>query len=247
MKYSRIHFGTNSKENTQELKGKKSRQQTSTSNNLTNQAKRNIIIIGTKNPTPITNLRCYQLSTHQITLLTKGLNVIPTPRKNHPAKILQDMLLFDRKIRLKCHFYYNLDQSNWDTSFDNDSTGPPHNTILYPSSGWTPRVDKIHSCIHTETPIINEFLKELDQPTIKSREKNLTNKEYQAMRDLYNNPDITIKPMDKGGSIVIMNTENYTVEANRQHLSRTHYKTRDEDPTISYNKYIHHLHGEWKS
>ena len=40
----------------------------------------------------------YQLSKDQVTLLTKGLNFIPTPRKDHPAKYLQDILLFDRKI-----------------------------------------------------------------------------------------------------------------------------------------------------
>ena len=61
------------------------------------------------------------------------------------------------------------------------------------------------------------------------------------MRDLCKNPDITIKPADKGGSIVIMNTEDYIVEDNRQISNKEHYKTLDEEPTYSYNKYIHHL------
>ena len=61
------------------------------------------------------------------------------------------------------------------------------------------------------------------------------------MRDLYKNPDITIKPADKGGSIVIMNTEDYIVEANRQVSNQEHYKTLDNNPTHSYNKYIYHL------
>ena len=45
------------------------------------------------------------------------------------------------------------------------------------------------------------------------------------MRDLYNNPDITVKPADKGGSIVIMNTDDYTAEAHRLLSNQEHYKT----------------------
>ena len=61
------------------------------------------------------------------------------------------------------------------------------------------------------------------------------------MRDLHNNPDITIKPADKGGSIVIMNTADYILEAQRQLSNPQHYKILDTDPTILYNRYIHHI------
>ena len=52
------------------------------------------------------------------------------------------------------------------------------------------------------------------------------------MRNLYKHPDITIKPADKGKSIVIMKTEDYIAEANRQVSNQEHYKTLDEDPDI---------------
>ena len=58
------------------------------------------------------------------------------------------------------------------------------------------------------------FLKNWTTPP-KIKKKNLTYKEYQAMSGLYKNPDITIKPADKGGSIVIMNTVDYVKEAQR--------------------------------
>ena len=61
------------------------------------------------------------------------------------------------------------------------------------------------------------------------------------MRDLHNNTDIIIKPGGKGGSIVIMNTTDYIQEAQRQLLNPEHYKTLNTDPTVTYNKYIHHI------
>ena len=61
------------------------------------------------------------------------------------------------------------------------------------------------------------------------------------MGDLHNNPDITIKPADKGGSIVIMNTTDYIQEAQRQLSNPQDYRTLNTDPTVTYNKYIHHI------
>ena len=38
-----------------------------------------------------------------------------------------------------------------------------------------------------------------------------------------------------------MNTADYVSEAHRQLFNQKHYITLDEDPTIPYNKYIHHI------
>ena len=53
----------------------------------------------------IINLSRYQMIPGEISLLSKGLKFIPTPNKEYPAKLLQDILLFDRKLRLKSYFY----------------------------------------------------------------------------------------------------------------------------------------------
>ena len=45
--------------------------------------------------TTITNLSSYNLSEAERNLLRRGLNFIPTPPREHPAKILQDYILFD--------------------------------------------------------------------------------------------------------------------------------------------------------
>ena len=67
------------------------------------------------------------------------------------------------------------------------------------------------------------------------------------MKDCHNNQDITIKPADKGGSIVIMNTNDYIQEARRQLSNPQHYKIMNTDPTNQYNRYIHHIiHQAWR-
>ena len=74
------------------------------------------------------------------------------------------------------------------------------------------------------------FLKELDRPSTNTK-KNLKKQEYQAMREMYNNNDIVVKPADKGGSIVIMNTTDYIAETDRQLNNPDHYEKLLEDPT----------------
>ena len=44
------------------------------------------------------------------------------------------------------------------------------------------------------------------------------------MRELYMNNNIVIKPADKGGSIVRMNTTDYIAEADRQLNNPDHYE-----------------------
>ena len=67
------------------------------------------------------------------------------------------------------------------------------------------------------------------------------------MRQLYTNNEIVIKPADKGGSIVIMNTTDYISEANRQLNNHNHYEQLQEDPTRKFNSHINHLiHQAWR-
>ena len=59
-----------------------------------------------------------------------------------------------------------------------------------PPSGQDPFLDTYRNSI------INAYLKELENPTA-SRKKNLPQKQLQAIRDLHNNRNIIIKPVDK--------------------------------------------------
>ena len=61
------------------------------------------------------------------------------------------------------------------------------------------------------------------------------------MRECYTNPNITIEPADKGGSLVIMNCTDYIAEAKRQLSNPDNYQSLFKDPTKQFKKYIHLL------
>ena len=138
MEHSRRYSGTNSQGNTTRTQEKET-QTTSTFNKQQHKSgQKKCKNCRYKKPNiPITNLSNHQLSRDETNQLSKGLNFIQTPRRDHPAKMLQDILLFDRKIRLKYHFTNEPDQSQGPLQQTN-------NQILQPSSGWTPLVDKTH-------------------------------------------------------------------------------------------------------
>ena len=76
--------------------------------------------------TNVVNLSNYKLKQHEEQILNKGLNFIPTPVREHPANIMQDYLLFDRKLRLQYYFK------------DRKDTIPKEDRPFKLSTGWTP-------------------------------------------------------------------------------------------------------------
>lgn len=60
---------------------------------------------------------------------------------------------------------------------------------------------------------------------------NLSKAEHKALESLAKDDSITIKPADKGGSIVIQDTCKYRAECLRQLSDERHYLRLTEDPT----------------
>ena len=60
---------------------------------------------------------------------------------------------------------------------------------------------------------------------------NLTKADWQTINDLRKNPNIVIKPADKGGALVIMDRQNYEAECLRQLKDRRHYRRLPMDKT----------------
>ena len=74
------HYGIKKKENNTETRNRHTRQSDTKRNN---RFKRFL-------PRNIINLSIYTLDKGEISLISKGLNFTPTPKKEHPGKIIQD-------------------------------------------------------------------------------------------------------------------------------------------------------------
>ena len=60
---------------------------------------------------------------------------------------------------------------------------------------------------------------------------NLQRGERAVLQQLRSRPDMVIKPADKGSAVVIMSTEDYIAEAERQLGNSTHYQQLLSNPT----------------
>ena len=63
------------------------------------------------------------------------------------------------------------------------------------------------------------------------------------MEDLAKRKDLIITNADKGGTVVIIDTDSYIQEANRQLSDKTSYKQLTEDPTLRHNRMVNQTIG----
>ena len=179
----------------------------------------------------------YKLKSAEMTLLEKGLNFISTPNKEHPAKIIQDFLLFERKLRLHHKLYkqpiIDPEQTLHESSSEEEEN--PHK-ILRPSKGWKPDDAEMDpNILRYKVSVLNDLEAQIDNKP-KPR-YNISKKERMAIKSLKNNEDIVIKPADKGGAIVIWNKKDYIAEGNRQLENQVHYK-KLEQPKKTIREFI---------
>ena len=71
----------------------------------------------------------------------------------------------------------------------------------------------------------------------KQPKQNLTKGELEALKQLEKRQDIIISNAGKGGA-VIMDTDKYIEEADRQLSDCTNYKKLQNDPTLQHNKLV---------
>ena len=91
---------------------------------------------------------------------------------------------------------------------------------------------------HTVSIYIDLVKNDIDvlmkQPT-KKLKSNLTYKEDTAIEELAKRKYLIIINADKGGAVVIMDTDSYIKEAFRQLFDKANYKQLTQDPTLQHN------------
>ena len=184
----------------------------------------------------IVNLSTHQLTKDETSILNKGLNFIPTPAIEHEAKIIQDFLLFERKLRLHHKLYQEKEEDEEDNQSEEEEESP--HKILRPSKGWKPDDAEMDpNIMRYKISVLNDL--EAQLPMTRKPRFNTTRKERQALQQLKKNEDIVIKPADKGGAIVILNKVDYIKEGERQLSNKDHYK-KIENPKELITKEVEH-------
>lgn len=143
--------------------------------------------------------------------MEKGLKFCPTPRVVSKTPILEAAGKFHR--RLKWAYVKRNSKKYFIEPFTHKSNRVPSD-----------------SCVH---PLVLETIQKIDADLANlpiTREKqNMSNLAYNALKTIKNNPDIIMKPADKGSSVVIMNRADYITEGYR-HLNDNKYYERIPTP-----------------
>ena len=147
----------------------------------------------------------FPLSEPEKSVLSKGLNFVPIPKRTDKFSVKQDLEKVLCRVQLKAFFH---DKSNSNGSSDKDV----FQKLNKRKSKWTPpdgqfvEVDFfLQKCWH------DIFFKLKFNPN--SRSFNLKPDEWYALLNLRKGKDITIKAADKGGAVVVWRTDLYQQEA----------------------------------
>ena len=145
----------------------------------------------------VINLSKRHLSKEEISLLSKGLKFIPTPKHINKARIKEKLETYGRKLRLMWH-YRNQEREIIINPFKKKSKFNPK------------RKD---AAIEIYLSRLEEEIFALDK---KLSYSNLTKQERHALYSLRDDTSIIIKAADKGSGIVVWDREDYLAEARTQ-------------------------------
>ena len=142
----------------------------------------------------VIDLSSWHFSRDEISLLSKGLKFVRTPKHINKAKMKEEIDVYGRKLRLM--WYFRNDHRKFDVN------------PFKKKSKFNPKGDAA----------IEMFLSRLEEEILSLDEKisysNLTKGERNALYLLRDDPSIIIKEADKGSAVVVWDREDYLREAN---------------------------------
>ncbi len=131
----------------------------------------------------VTNLcSAFRLSDVQRDLLEKGLTFVPTPERACGLTLRRDVHLYHRRLKILDHFDYDRD-------FEHEPFTEP--------SKWEPKGHSICSPVRALVRRDREALRDL--PVHSEKNRNITELQSGALKQLACNQEVIIKPADKGG------------------------------------------------
>ena len=156
--------------------------------------------------------KSFQVTKPQASLLQKGLTFVPTPDKTPIQSLREGSDKFIRNVKLKCCYF--LQDRNRSVNTENRFRIP---SVFQPPRGsYPPEVEELEITLKQQ-------IRKLPC-NIRNETPNLTKLESQAIKELKDNDNIIIKKADKGSAIVIMDRDDYVLEAERQLKVQRHYK-----------------------
>jgi hypothetical protein len=180
----------------------------------------------------VINLSDLKITEKQEKVLEKGLTFCPTPGRPDYSEIWLDFKEFHRKLELKKYFK------------DNPTDEIPKIQKLFtPKSNWRPPVP--NKTLETFYRAVKNDLIKVNQQRTTLGPDNLSKEDRAFLKELKQNPHVTIKKSDKGSAIVLMNMSDYLREGYKQLNDQQFYQKLDSDPTnkiaIKINKVIQEM------
>ena len=161
----------------------------------------------------ITNLSSHQLSPTEIEVLNLGLNFVPTlPASTHHL-VLKSANCLTQTMKKQFHFR-------------NQPLITKH-PVYYKPSTWRPPEPNSHNL----TLFLEQTQNSLPNPPPHIARPNLTSQQRSALKKLGSNPDLFIKPLDKGSGICLMDTSLYISKIEEHLADPSTHKELNSDPT----------------
>ena len=159
----------------------------------------------------VINISNIVLTPGEISMLSKGLTLCPTPGEPRSGDLRCDLDSLHRKLRLQSYFK------------DEEDSFPPAGGNFYSLDEFKHHKFRVASTFNPPNPPALESMNVLNEHDFNNRDmftitghNNLAVRECKALKELQNMSNIMIKSADKGGAIIVQSREQYFQGALRQ-------------------------------